>query len=216
MKPTVFIPEAISVAGVDLLEPAARVVGPQTGAWSEERSKAALRTSDGVIVRLFRVGREDLENAPRLRVVAKHGVGVDNIDVEAAAELGITVVHTPTANSNAVAEHTVALMMALARRIEPAFRAVKEGRFAERIHYRAVELRGKTLGVVGLGRVGRKVAQIAAGGLGMDVVGYDPFWQENDGGRPFTLLEFGRRGVPEIRLSHLPRAFNTGDPGAGQ
>lgn len=188
-KPTVFIPEPISSAGMDLLEPAASVVGPGPGAaaWSEEKSRSTLRVSDAVIVRLFRVGREDLENAPRLRVIAKHGVGVDNIDVRAAAALGVAVVHTPTANSNAVAEHTLALMMALARRIEPAFRAVKEGRFADRLQYRAVELRGKTLGVVGLGRVGRRVAEMAARGLGMEVIGYDPLVAKVQSGFPVSL-----------------------------
>ena len=89
--------------------------------------------------------------------------------------------------SNAVAEHTLALMMALSRRIEPASQAVKQGRFAERDHFQGVELAGKTLGVVGLGRVGRRVAQMAARGLGMVVVGYDPFIQVDPSGRLFSL-----------------------------
>ena len=176
MKPSVFIPEPISASGMYLLEPALEIIAPWTdgGEWSAEESGSTLRASDAVIVRLFRVGREDLENSPRLQVIGKHGVGVDNIDVQAAAQLGIPVVHTPTANSNAVAEHTLALMMALSRRIEPASQAVKQGRFAERDHFQGVELAGKTLGVVGLGRVGRRVAEMAVRGLGMVVVGYDP------------------------------------------
>ena len=109
--------------------------------------------ADAVIVRLFAIRANDLEQAPRLKVIAKHGVGVDNIDVAAATGRRIPVVFTPTANANAVAEHTMTLMLALARNLFPAGAAMLDGRFNDRVKFEGVELEGKTLGVIGLGPV---------------------------------------------------------------
>jgi D-3-phosphoglycerate dehydrogenase len=189
MKPMIFIPEPIAEAGIDVLRPKFTCITP----WADdkelgdEESRTLLHASDAVIVRLYEITREDFENSAQLKVVAKHGVGVDNIDVRAAAERKIPVVYTPTANLNAVAEHTVALMMALSRRIEPAMQAVKQGRFAERTSFQGVELAGRTLGVVGLGRIGTRVAEIAALGLSMNVIAFDPFTENLPDNCPFTL-----------------------------
>ena len=108
-------------------------------------------------------------------MIGKHGVGVDNIDCQAATDRRIPVVYTPTANANAVAEHTVGLMLALARNLVPASAALREGRFRSRVQFKGGELSGKTLGIIGLGRVGSRVAQIASAGLGMTVYAYDPY-----------------------------------------
>ena len=177
MKPKVFIPEPIAVTGLELLAPHCECVAPWRNKQfiSEERRRELLADADAVIVRLFSVSRADLDRCKQLQVIGKHGVGVDNIDCRAAVERSVRVVFTPAANANAVAEHAVTLMMALARQIGPASRAIAEGKFAQRNRYQGVELAGKTLGVVGLGRVGSRVAEIASLGLAMNVLGFDPF-----------------------------------------
>src|SRR5207245_8659526 len=127
--------------------------------------------ADAVVVRLFQIRADDLLGAPRLKVIAKHGVGVDNIDVAAATARRIPVVFTPTANANAVAEHAMTLILALARNLYPASAALFAGRWSK---CEGVELAGKTLGVIGLGRIGRRVAEMALHGFGMKVLAYDP------------------------------------------
>ena len=177
MKPTVFVPEPIAACGMELLEAACDCTAP----WTEGRvptdpqAREMLRGADAVIVRLFEIGAADLEQCPRLKVIAKHGVGVDNIDCDAATAHGVPVVFTPKANANSVAEHTIGLMLALARNVVPASVALREGRFADRSQFIGIELEGRTLGVVGLGRIGSRVAEIAATGLAMKVCGYDPY-----------------------------------------
>jgi len=139
-----------------------------------------LAQADGVIVRLFPFGPSEFAAAPRLKVIAKHGVGVDNIDVAAATARRIPVVFTPLANANAVAEHTTTLMLALARNLYPAAAATLAGRFHERYQFEGIELAGRTLGLIGLGRIGNRVAQIARHGLSMQVKAYDPFVSKTD------------------------------------
>jgi D-3-phosphoglycerate dehydrogenase len=114
-----------------------------------------------------------LEAAPRLRIVARAGTGVDNVDVDAASGRGILVVNAPGANSISVAEHACALMLALARSVPAADRAMKDGKW-EKKKFLGTELRGKTLGVAGLGRIGQEVAQRARA-FGMRVVAHDPY-----------------------------------------
>jgi D-3-phosphoglycerate dehydrogenase len=173
MKPRVFLREKIASAGLDLLGSACEVIGP----WKDgiEPASEMLATADAVIVRPHKIGEAEFAAASRLKVVAKHGVGLDAIDVPAATARKIAVVFTPEANSNAVAEHTIALMLALARQIAPVSRAIGEDRFADRSRYEGVEVAGRTLGVIGLGRIGSRVAEIARNGFGMEVIGYDPF-----------------------------------------
>ncbi|MGB9593428.1 MAG: hydroxyacid dehydrogenase [Anaerolineae bacterium] len=128
---------------------------------------------DALIVRSqTRVSREVLSHARRLRVVARAGTGVDNIDVGEARRRGIAVVYVPGGNAIAVAEHTLALMLALARQIPRADASVRAGRW-ERHEFEGLELYGKTLGIVGLGRIGSEVARRAMA-FGMTVVATDP------------------------------------------
>jgi D-3-phosphoglycerate dehydrogenase len=114
-----------------------------------------------------------LEAAPRLRIVARAGTGVDNVDVATASARGVLVVNAPGANSISVAEHALTLMLALARLVPAADRAMKEGRW-EKKRFLGTELRGKTLGVAGLGRIGQEVAQRARS-FGMRIVAHDPY-----------------------------------------
>ena len=135
---------------------------------------ADLADSDALIVRsATKVDARLLESAPRLRIVARAGTGVDNVDVVAASARGVLVVNSPGANSISVAEHTLALMLALARLVPAADRAMKEGRW-EKKRFLGNELRGKTLGVAGLGRIGQEVAQRARP-FGMRLVAHDPY-----------------------------------------
>ncbi|MBI2832929.1 MAG: phosphoglycerate dehydrogenase [Acidobacteria bacterium] len=135
---------------------------------------AALSDTDALIVRsATKVDKELLEHAPRLRVVARAGTGVDNVDVAAASARGILVMNSPGANSVSVAEHALALMLAATRSVARADSAMKSGRWAKR-DLSGAELRGKTLGLVGLGRIGQEVA-LRARAFGMTVLAYDPF-----------------------------------------
>jgi D-3-phosphoglycerate dehydrogenase len=133
-----------------------------------------LADADALLVRsATKVTSALLAAGPRLRIVARAGTGVDNVDVAAASARGILVVNAPGANSISVTEHTCALMLALARSVPAADRAMKDGRW-EKKRFLGTELRGKTLGIAGLGRIGQEVAQRARA-FGMRVVAHDPF-----------------------------------------
>lgn len=112
---------------------------------------------------------------PRLRLIVRHGIGCDNVDVAAATRLGIQVTFTPAASINAVAEHTMALILALAKEIIPGSRMTKAGQWRDfRRDYEGVELMSATLGLIGVGRIGSNVAK-AAYGFGMKVIAFDPY-----------------------------------------
>jgi D-3-phosphoglycerate dehydrogenase / 2-oxoglutarate reductase len=133
-----------------------------------------LKDADGLVVRsAVQVDDALLEHAPKLRVIGRAGVGVDNIDADAATRRGIVVMNTPGANAIAVAELTIALMLALARQLPKANGALHQGKW-EKKSLSGAELRGKTLAVLGLGRIGLEVAQRAAS-FGMQIIGHDPF-----------------------------------------
>ncbi len=135
---------------------------------------AELADADALVVRSATKVTADLMGlAPRLRVIARAGTGVDNVDVEAASARGILVMNAPGANSISVAEHTMALMLALSRGIARADAAMKAGKW-EKKKLVGAELRGKTLGIIGLGRIGREVARRASV-FGMTLVAYDPY-----------------------------------------
>lgn len=132
---------------------------------------------DGIIVRVTPyISRKLIEAAKRCLVIGKHGALVDNVDLNAANEHRIPVVYAPGSNANAVAEHTVALMLAVAKHIWDAnveFRY--HGNYGYRLQVKSLELLGKTLGVLGLGKIGRRVAKICKNGFSMKVIGYDPY-----------------------------------------
>ena len=127
---------------------------------------------DGLVVRSrTRVDREVIETASRLRLIARPGTGLDNIDVKAAESKGVAVLNSPESLVEAVAEHVILLMLALSRRLVLADSSVKAGRWAKDA-LTGSELKGKVLGIVGLGRIGRRVGEIATR-FGMSIVGYD-------------------------------------------
>lgn len=129
---------------------------------------------DALLVRSqTQVTRAIIEKATNLKIIGRAGVGVDNIDLEAATERGIIVVNAPDGNTNSAAEHTIAMLMSMARKIPQAFHALRNKNW-DRKSYVGVELKNKTLGVVGLGRIGAEVAARAKGQR-MNVIAYDPF-----------------------------------------
>ena len=146
---------------------------------------AEIPAYDALLVRsATQVTAEVLRAGTRLRVVGRAGVGVDNIDVDAATQAGIVVVNAPTGNVVAAAEHTIALLMAMARNVAQADAHVRTGLW-KRNQFMGVEVRGKLLGTVGLGRVAQEVVRRAQG-LGMAVIAYDPY---------VTAEYAGQRGV---------------------
>lgn len=133
-----------------------------------------LKDVDGVIVRsATKITAELMDAAKNLKVIGRAGVGVDNIDVKAATARGIVVMNAPDGNTITTAEHTIALLVAMARNVPQAHAKLQQGEWDKKAHV-GVELNGKTLGVIGLGRIGKHVARIAKG-FGMKVVAYDPF-----------------------------------------
>src|SRR5882672_4472342 len=135
---------------------------------------ADLVDADALLVRsATKVTKDVLEAAPKLRIIARAGSGVDNVDLEAASARGIVVTNAPGGNSISVAEHALALMLALARSISTADNAMKQQRW-EKKSLLGAELRDKTLGIVGFGRIGQAVAQRARA-FGMKILAHDPF-----------------------------------------
>ncbi|MCC5831317.1 MAG: phosphoglycerate dehydrogenase [Phycisphaeraceae bacterium] len=141
---------------------------------SEDELAGIVGEHDGMVVRsAVQVTAKVLAKPGRLRVIARAGVGVDNIDLDAATAAGILVMNSAEASTISTAEHAFTLMMALARHVGPAYRTMAEGKW-DRSAYTGTQLHGKTLGIVGLGRIGRTVAERALA-FGMSVVGFDPF-----------------------------------------
>jgi len=132
------------------------------------------RDVDGIVIRANgKVTRKIMESASRLKVVGRHGIGVENIDLQAAAELGIWVVNTPDANDQSVAEHFFGLALMLSKMLKKADIALREGRWEARYVHIGRELKGKTLGILGFGRIGKAIGHIAHKGFGMNVLYYD-------------------------------------------
>ncbi len=169
----ILVSDDVSDGGLEPLRAAGFAVEKRTGLKGDELAEA-VRACDGLVVRSeTKVTAQLMEAAGSLRAVGRAGVGVDNIDVAAATARGIVVMNAPDGNTMTTAEHTLALLLALARRVPQGNASLKAGRW-ERKKFVGVELRGKTLGVVGLGRIGRVVANRARG-FEMRVVAFDPF-----------------------------------------
>jgi D-3-phosphoglycerate dehydrogenase len=166
----IIVADKISERGIALLrETGWKVLMPAAAALPSE-----LADADALIIRSStKATAALLEKASKLRVIGRAGVGVDNVDVEAATKRGVLVMNTPGGNAVSVAEHTIALMLGLARAVPQANASIQAGRW-EKSAFSGTEMRGKTLGLVGLGRVGTEVARRARG-LEMKVVAYDPF-----------------------------------------
>src|SRR5712671_3444101 len=168
----IVVAEKISAAAVEQLkEPGWTVL---TADQVDGKLSEHLESADALIVRsAVQVDAALLANAPKLRVIGRAGVGVDNIELEPATRQGIAVMNTPGANAVAVAEHTLGLMLSMARFITRANALTHAGKW-EKKSLQGTELRGKTLGIVGLGKIGLEVAKRARA-FGMEIIGHDPF-----------------------------------------
>jgi len=206
----ILVAEKLAAEGIELLA-AEHEVDVRVGL-SREAFLAALPDYDGLLVRSqVQADAEAIAAGTRLTVIGRAGVGVDNIDVDAATEAGITVVNAPTGNTIAAAEHTLALLFALSRRVSAADASMHAGDW-NRSAFVGRELVGKTLGIVGLGKIGMAVADRARA-LGMDVIGFDPFVTEEAAAR------HGIRSVPlaEVLTTadaitvHVPKTKETAD-----
>jgi D-3-phosphoglycerate dehydrogenase / 2-oxoglutarate reductase len=169
----VFLVQPIHAAGLERLRAAG--LGVRQATRSDMATVAAeIGAAEAVVTRNAGLDRVAIDAAPRLKLIVVHGVGHDPVDVAHAAERGVVVCNTPVANAWSVAEHAIALLLALAKQTRAADHAVRAGAFDARYALPFMELRGRTLGVVGCGRIGCATARIARAGLGMRVCGHSP------------------------------------------
>ena len=205
----IVIPDPLPAAAVSLLEAEGWTVDTRSGR-STAQLRADLSDADALIVRsATTVTAELIAAAPRLRVVARAGAGIDNVDIAAASDRGIPVLNAPGANSVSVAEHVFALMLSSARSVTLADAQMKAGRWLKK-SLRGAELRGKTLGVVGLGRIGREVVRRALA-FEMVVIAHDPFiasQMADDLGIELVALDLLAERADFITL-HLPSTDST-------
>jgi D-3-phosphoglycerate dehydrogenase / 2-oxoglutarate reductase len=179
----ILLVEHIHPAGEALLESGAEIVQPQP-----QNALGILEVigpCDGLVVRNTKITRQILEAAPRLRVIGRHGVGYDTIDVAAATEMNIPVVYTPAANTESVAEIAMGYIICLGRKLVQAHTAMRSGQLLSDTYTLSVmsqkralanaDLRGKTVGVIGVGRIGSLLSRKAIAAFQMRVLGYDPY-----------------------------------------
>ncbi len=141
--------------------------------YDEDTLVKEVKDCDALLVRTAKITSRVLEAGTSLKVIAKHGVGVDNIDIQAAARMGIRVTNAPESNANCVAEHTVALILAVTHQMHILDAAVRNDDWDIRNRINLMELQGKTVGIIGLGRIGKLVAQKMNQGFGMKVIAYN-------------------------------------------
>ncbi|MEW6661014.1 MAG: hydroxyacid dehydrogenase [Bacillota bacterium] len=182
MKNKVLLAERIHPVGIKLLEEQAEVHLARDA--STAGLLEAIGGMAGLIIRSTKLENEVLEAADSLKVIGRHGIGLDNIDVPFATQKGIAVVNAPTANVNSVAEHVIAMMLALTKKLLPADQALRAGDFAvkgaslpqlcQSKGFSGIELEGKTLGLIGFGKIGSLVAKKCVAAFAMKVLAFDP------------------------------------------
>ncbi len=170
----VLIPDQVHPSALDILKAHPEIAFTAPGQMKRDQLLAAVPEADALIIRsASKIDAEVIAAASKLKLIARAGVGVDNVDIPAATARGIVVMNTPDGNTISTAEHTFGLMLALARWIPQAHATLREGKW-DRKTFTGVELRGKTLGIIGFGRIGRAVARRALA-FDMTVIAHDPF-----------------------------------------
>ncbi len=205
----VLITDKINEAAVKIVEEVAEVDNLPT--MNEDELCDIIGNYDALLVRSqTKVTAKVIEAAKNMKIIGRAGVGVDNIDLEAATKKGIIVVNSPDGNTHAAAEHTLAMMMSMARNIPVADVSVKEGLW-ERSKFTGVEVYGKTLGIIGFGKIGQHVAK-AALAMGMKIVVNDPYttkeFVEKFGGKYIEHLD-DFWGLPDFITIHTPKTKET-------
>lgn len=171
-KPLVVLSHQLYKPGMDILDGKVDILitnNGDSGAIIDD-----LKNADGFILRIGRIDRFAIEQCPKLKVITRPGVGIDNVDVASATQKGIPVVICPAANSHAVAEHTLALMFACAKNLVESDQETRKGNFAIRNKYAAVELASRTVAIIGFGNIGKEVARLCLA-FGMKAIACDPF-----------------------------------------
>jgi D-3-phosphoglycerate dehydrogenase len=180
LKYQVLLTERISQVGIDMLEKEAKVVIAPSP--SDADLLPLIVDADALLIRSTNLSSTVMEAGRKLKVIGRHGIGLDNIDIYAATSLGIQVVNTPGANTNAVAEHALWAMMHCAKNFNRAEQALREGKFSvagslpglvQKFGYSTLELKAKSLGLIGFGRIARRLSEFARCLL-MDIKAYDP------------------------------------------
>ncbi|MCR9248425.1 MAG: phosphoglycerate dehydrogenase [bacterium] len=207
MTTKILVADELSAEGLELLNDAGDVT-VKTG-MDEDALRTTLADYEALIVRsATKVTARSLELADRLTLIGRAGIGVDNIDVEAATARGIVVMNTPEAGAVTTGEHAIALLVSMARRIAAADASVRAGKW-EKSKFTGVELAGKQAGVLGLGRIGRVVAERCRG-LGMTVSAYDPFVSQANAPDGVRMMELDELlGSSDFVSVHVPLADET-------
>jgi D-3-phosphoglycerate dehydrogenase len=205
----VLIPEPIAPSGKDYLRERGYEIADRQ-LFSAEELKTSIADCDALLIRILACDGTVIRAAEKLKIISKHGVGVDNIDVDYCTRNGIQVTFTPEAVCNAVAEHALFLMFACAKNAALTMRRFAGGGdFQIRHTAQGTELAGKTAGIIGLGRIGRALARKCAG-IGMKVTGYDPYVTQEQLGSGIRLA--GRESVlqdADFVSMHLPCTAET-------
>jgi len=204
----VLLSKTIQPAAMDLL--AGKVEPVILSDNSVETTKRLAADVEGIILRTnIKVTREIVDAAPHLKIISRTGVGVDNVDVPAATEKGILVCHTPGLNASSVAEQTLALILSLAKQLKMMDNAVRTGNWQIRYASKSVDLEGKMLGLVGVGRIGSSVAQKCRLAFNMKVIAYDPYVKQVEGvelcsslDQVFSRADFVSIHVPYMKQTH--------------
>jgi D-3-phosphoglycerate dehydrogenase len=198
----IYVLDAFHLSGVKLAEKQAEVIR-----WDDPRAKNWHEDADGLMVRGKKVAAEDMARAKKLRVISKQGVGLDNIDLEAAKAHGIAVCRTPGVNSEAVAEMALSLGLSVVRRVTEFDRMTRADGKVQRANFLGYESWQKTVGIIGMGNIGTLVARKWRGAFDAKIIGYDPYvpasrWSELPHQRAASLEEM----LPQVDILslHLP------------
>ncbi len=192
-KPVVFVSAPIHQSGLDLLRQSCELIELNHPVASDSDIEAALSRCDAVIIRSMPLTAARMDKAPKLKVIAKHGAGMDSIDIPAATERGIIVANSGDANSFGVAEHAVALMLAVLRNVRTIDKVTRDGGFLRRESFYLGDLWEATVGIVGLGNIGRYAAHMVGRGFNARVLGFDPVVSAAD------MHEFGVEKIEDLR-----------------
>lgn len=206
----ILVSDKLSLEGIDVFRQDADFQADVKLGMKPHELKSVIADYDALVVRSdTQVTSDIINSASKLKVVGRAGVGLDNIDIPAATRAGIIVMNTPDGNTISAAEHTVAMILSLARNIPQANASMKAGKW-ERSKFMGVELHGKTLGIIGLGRIGSEVAKRARS-FGMKLVAYDPFAspeKANSLGAEIVSLEELLK-VSDFITPHAPKTKDT-------
>jgi len=201
----ILIPQPIAEEGKDYLRERGYEIKMGAG-YAVDIMKEDVKDCDAILMRTAQLPAEVLQAGKRLKVIGRHGVGVDNIDLEAATELGIYVSNAPESNANSVAEHTIGLIIACAKKLAFFNSEIRKHNFGIRDQVRGVDLEGKTVGIVGFGAIGSLVAKKAIFGLDMSAIVYDPYLAHDKVPAEIALVDFWEElfQTADFVTLHLP------------